>query len=74
LIDKGANDEALRRLDKDFHADSASLLSEERDALYVQALARAQRRDEARALARQFLVHYPHSPYFETMRQLLGEE
>ena len=73
LIDNGATSEALRRLDKNFSAGTASVLSEERDALYVQALARAQRRDEARALARQFLIHYPHSPYFETMRQLLTE-
>ncbi|HEX2669418.1 MAG TPA: hypothetical protein VHM25_01035 [Polyangiaceae bacterium] len=74
LIDNGATREALRRLDKNFDAGTASLLSEERDALYVQALARAGRRDEARALARQFLTRYPHSPYFETMRQLLSEQ
>jgi len=74
LIDSGASSEALRRLDEDFSAGTASVLSEERDALHVQALARAQRRTEARALARQFLIRYPHSPYFETMRQLLTEE
>jgi hypothetical protein len=74
LIDSGATTEALRRLNENVSAGTASLLSEERDALHVQALARAQRRSEARALARQFLVRYPHSPYFETMRQLLTEE
>ena len=74
LIDNGASNEALRRLDENFSASTASVLSEERDALYIQALARAQRRDEARARARQFLAHYPHSPYFETMRQLLTEQ
>jgi len=74
LIDHGSATEALGRLDKNFSAGTPSVLSEERDALYVQALARAQRRDEARTFARQFLVRYPHSPYFETMRQLLTEE
>jgi len=74
LIDHGSATEALSRLDKNFSAGTPSVLSEERDALYVQALARAQRRDEARRFARQFLVRYPHSPYFETMRQLLTEE
>jgi hypothetical protein len=74
LIDSGAPNEALRRLDQNFSADAASLLSEERDALYVQALARAQRRDEARSFARRFLARYPHSPYFETMSQLLSEK
>ncbi|HYQ04915.1 MAG TPA: hypothetical protein VER96_39840 [Polyangiaceae bacterium] len=74
LIDHGSPAEALGRLDKNFSAGTPSVLSEERDALYVQALARAQRRDEARTFARQFLLRYPHSPYFETMRQLLTEE
>jgi len=74
LIDSGASHEALRRLEENFSAGTASVLSEERDALHVQALARAQRRNEARAFARQFLLRYPHSPYFETMRQLLTEE
>jgi hypothetical protein len=73
LIDNGATSEALRRL-PNFGGDAVSVLSEERDALYVQALARAQRREEARAFARRFLIRYPHSPYFETMRQLLTEE
>jgi len=74
LIDSGATTEALRRLDKNFSTDAVSVLSEERDALYVQALARAQRHQEARSFARRFLVRYPHSPYFEAMRQLLGKE
>ncbi|HET7538907.1 MAG TPA: hypothetical protein VFK05_03520, partial [Polyangiaceae bacterium] len=71
LIDSGASSEALRRLEHS--PEAASLLTEERDALYVQALARAQRRDEARTAARRFLAHYPHSPYFETIRQLLAD-
>ncbi|HYP75047.1 MAG TPA: hypothetical protein VER12_03795 [Polyangiaceae bacterium] len=74
LIDNGATTEALRRLDEIRSTDAASVLAEERDALQVQALARAQRRPEARAAARRFLLRYPASPYFETMRQLLTEE
>jgi len=74
LIDSGATSEALRRFDESFSAGATSALSEERDALHVQALARAQRRDDARSLARRFLARYPHSPYFETMRQLLGDQ
>jgi hypothetical protein len=73
LIDSGATSEALRRL-ANFGGDAASALTEERDALYVQALARAERLAEARSFARRFLIRYPHSPYFETMRQLLAEE
>ena len=74
LIDSGAANEALRRLNDHFNDGTASLLSEERDALYVQALARAERRDEALVHARQFLARYPHSPYSETMRKLLNEK
>jgi hypothetical protein len=74
LIDNGAPSEALRRLEQSFNTDAASSLAEERDALYVQALARAQRLGEARAFARRFLARYPQSPYFEVMRQLLSEQ
>lgn len=74
LIDGGATSEALRRLEASLRTDAAPMLAEERDALYVQALERAQRREEARAFARRFLIHYPHSPYFESMRQLLAEK
>jgi hypothetical protein len=74
LIDNGATGEALRRLDTNFEVGTGSVLSEERDALYVQALDRAQRRAEARFFAQQFLARYPHSPYFETMRRLLAKE
>lgn len=74
LIDSGASGEALRRLNENFSAGTDSVLSEERDALYAQALAGAHRGDEAKTFARQFMARYPHSPYFETMRQLLSEE
>jgi hypothetical protein len=74
LIDNGATDQALRRLDTNLKVGAGSVLAEERDALYVQALDRAQRRAEARAFAQQFLIRYPHSPYRETMRRLLTSE
>lgn len=74
LIDHGSSSEALARMDEHFSANTPSTLSEERDALYVQALARSQRRTEADAFARQFLIRYPHSPYFETVRQLLTKQ
>jgi len=74
LIDHGATAEALRRLDTNFRVGAGSALAEERDALYVQALDRAQRRAEARLFAQQFLIRYPHSPYFESMRRLLVKE
>lgn len=73
LIDRGAAVEALRRLDADFSSDAVSALSEERDALYAQALDRAHRVEEARLLAHRFLDRYPHSPYCQAMRQLLAE-
>jgi len=73
LIDRGAAAEALRRLDANFATEAAPVLSEERDALYVQALDRVQRRAEARVLAQRFLSRYPHSPYFETIRRILAE-
>jgi hypothetical protein len=74
LIDNGATDQALRRLDTNLKVGAGSVLAEERDALYVQALDRAQRRAEAQAFAQQFLVRYPHSPYRETMRRLLASD
>jgi hypothetical protein len=74
LIDNGATGEALRRLDTNLEVGTGSVLAEERDALYVQALERAQRRAEARLFAQQFLVRYPHSPYRESMRRLLAKE
>jgi hypothetical protein len=70
LLDSGAASEALRRLQASFGSSGPSTLSEERDALYVQALAALGRQVEARALARRFLDRYPRSPYLGTMRRL----
>jgi len=74
LIDSGAATEALRRLEQNLSTGAPSVLSEERDALYVQALARAQRHAQARTFARRFLARYPHSPYFEAMRRFLTDQ
>jgi hypothetical protein len=73
LIDAGSAAEALRRLEANRGANAPFALSEERDALYVQALYRARRRAEARLAARQFVIRYPESPYLETLRQLLAQ-
>jgi hypothetical protein len=73
LLDAGATAEALRGLAASFSAGESNALSEERDALYVQALARAGRGAEARARAREFLSRYPRSPYVDRIRRL-GDE
>ncbi len=73
LIDAGAANEALRRLAATRRVGAPFALSEERDALYVQALDEARRRADARLAAREFSVRYPRSPYLEAMRQLLAE-
>lgn len=74
LIDAGAAAAALARLEAGSRGGEALVLSEERDALYVQALASARRRTEARARARAFLARYPESPYLAAMRGLLTNE
>ena len=73
LLDAGATAEALRQLATNFSAGEPTALSEERDALYVQALARAGRGVEARTRAREFLSRYPRSPYVTSIRRLAQE-
>jgi len=74
LIDAGEATPALARLDAGARSGGALVLSEERDALYVQALAAARRQSEARARARAFRARYPESPYLAAMRGLLTNE
>lgn len=74
LIDAGSASEALRRLTATRRGGAPFALAEERDALYVQALGSAQRRQEAALAAREFLARYPHSPYLEAMQRLLAGE
>jgi hypothetical protein len=73
LLDAGATAEALRHLTTNFSAGEPSALSEERDALFVQALTRAGRGAEARARAREFLSRYSRSPYLESIRRVADE-
>ncbi|HSU39724.1 MAG TPA: hypothetical protein VLJ38_09150 [Polyangiaceae bacterium] len=73
LLDAGATAEALRHLTATFSAGEPSALSEERDALFVQALTRAGRGAEARARAREFLGRYSRSPYLESIRRVAEE-
>jgi hypothetical protein len=72
LVDAGAVEEALRRLKSSFLHDVNSALSEEREALYIEALSKAQHADEAKRRAQRFLVRYPNSPHLEKMRRLVA--
>jgi hypothetical protein len=58
---RGDNSAALEALDQHARIFGHALLAEERDALYVQALARAGRSDEARARAEAFRRTAPKS-------------
>jgi len=73
LLDRGDARLAAERLEVSARARTLTALSEERDALYVQALAQAGRRVEAQVLARRFIDQYPQSPYREMMRRLAVE-
>jgi hypothetical protein len=74
LIDAGTIEEAVHRLEASFVRDVHTTLAEERDALYIQALERAQRTAQAKNLAKRFFVRYPSSPHAETMRGLIATE
>lgn len=74
LIDGGAAAEAVRRLEASFRQDVYTALAEERDALYIQALEKAQRGAKAKSLATQFVARYPNSPHVEKMRALFATE
>jgi hypothetical protein len=73
LLDAGETLDALRRLEASSGAGAASSLSEERDALYVQALESAGRLAEAKVRARVFVSRYPRSPYVATIRRVAEE-
>lgn len=74
LVDAGATGEALRRLEASRASDLHTALSEERDALYIQALDKAQHRAQAELFAKRFLARYPNSPHAEKMRTLIASE
>lgn len=74
LIDAGSVGEALRRLQASYSYDYASALAEEREALYIDVLARSGRAPEARRRAERFLSSYPASPYQAKMRVLVSSQ
>ncbi|HEY5957078.1 MAG TPA: hypothetical protein VIV60_11015 [Polyangiaceae bacterium] len=73
LMQAGATAEALRRLELNRRVNALSGLGEERDALYVQALAKAQHTDQARFWGKRFLEQYPNSAHAEKIRRLVRE-
>jgi hypothetical protein len=73
LVQAGATAEALRRLEAHRHTNALSGLGEERDALYVQALAKAQHTEQARFWGNRFLQRYPNSAHAEKIRRLILE-
>lgn len=74
MLDAGASAEAIRQLEASMGSDPQSGLAEERDALYVQALVKAQRTTQATTWARRFLQRYPSSPHLEKMRRIVSAE
>lgn len=74
LIDAGATTEALRRLEASLDTNTDSGLAEERDALHIRALIKAQRTTQAALLAKRFIQRYPNSPQTESMRRFLQPE
>lgn len=72
LIDGGDSTEAIRRLQVSSVEGMHPALSEERDALYVQALDKAQMRAQAVLFAKRFLARYPNSPHSASMRSLIA--
>lgn len=74
LLSAGASTEAIRQLEASMSSDPQSGLAEERDALYVQALVKAQRTTQAMTWARRFIQRYPNSPHVEKMRSILANE
>ena len=71
-LGSGDTDAALRLLE-DYEHGSAPRLSAEATLLKIEALARAGRTDEARAIAKNFVARYPDSPLVDRARAYLGE-
>lgn len=74
LLDAGAIDEALRRLQVSTNQEIQPELGEERDALHIEALAKANRLSQASHVAERFFSRYPNSPHRERIRKLLGSQ
>lgn len=74
LLDSGATNEALAELRASVAAQALSLLAEDRDALYIDALKRSSNLAEAKRMAQSFCARYPHSPHRERFQGLLESE
>jgi outer membrane protein assembly factor BamD (BamD/ComL family) len=68
----GDPDLALKRLEQHQHRFLNPLLAEERDAMWVEALAQAGRQDEARQRAAAFRRTYPQSLFLPTIDSAAG--
>jgi outer membrane protein assembly factor BamD (BamD/ComL family) len=69
---QGDASRALERLDQHQTHFPDGLLAEERDAMQVQALVRAERYDEARARAATFRARSPSSLFLSTVESAIG--
>lgn len=69
----GAANEALQLLAAEERALAGSEFAAEARLLRIEALASANRRSEARALARDFVRRYPHDPLVDRARQFEEE-
>jgi hypothetical protein len=74
LIDTGSSTAAISRLEASLQNNEYSAFSEERDALYVDALESSGRKTQAKSRAARFILKYPKSPHVEKMRQLVRSE
>jgi len=74
LLDAGATTEAIRRIEASLDSNANSGLAEERDALHIQALIKAQRTTQATMLAKLFIQRYPNSPQADRMRRFLQDD
>lgn len=74
LLDTGASADAAIKLQSAIESGRLTALAEDRDALYVEALVKAQRGAEARRVAKQFLTRYPASPWRTRIQELAGSE
>jgi hypothetical protein len=72
-LDSGDAAGTLARLDRYAHDFPRGALSQEATVLRIEALSRAGRTAEARALGKRFLAQNPQSPHASRIRSLLGD-
>jgi hypothetical protein len=71
LIDTGSSTVALSLLEASRQNNEHFAFSEERDALYIDALKNSEKMTLAKNQAARFILKYPKSPHVEKMRQLV---